>query len=91
MRQRWSKLSAVLSVAVLSLVFGGPAHASPEPEDKKTYQIIPYVISDPELIEHPERVSAEFKKNLNLDNLGISPATADSPSITAASRAALAE
>ncbi|WP_157742505.1 hypothetical protein [Micromonospora chokoriensis] len=43
-------------------------------------KLVPYVISDPDLIEHPERVREEFRKNLNLDNFGVKPATADGPS-----------
>ncbi|WP_433262185.1 hypothetical protein ACQPWR_22115 [Micromonospora vinacea] len=43
-------------------------------------KLVPYVISAPDLVDHPERVSEKFRKNLNLDNLGVKPATADGPS-----------
>ncbi|MFF0175115.1 PKD domain-containing protein [Micromonospora profundi] len=77
--RRWFLPVTILTSMLVGLIPGSPAHAEPSP-DQTTRKLVAYVISDPDLIEHPERVSEEFRKNLNLDNLGVKPATADGPS-----------
>lgn len=89
MRIRASMLVwAAVSGLVLALTATSAAQAAPE---KKTYKIIPYVISDPALVKDPQRVIAEFTKHQNLDALGVAPATSDGPSKLAGSAATLAD
>jgi hypothetical protein len=79
---------AVVSGLVLALTATTGAQAAPA---KKTYKIIPYVISDPALVKNPQRVVAEFAKHHNLDALGVTPATADGPSKLTRRAATLAD
>jgi hypothetical protein len=82
-----------------TLIFGGalalamttgalPAQA----ETKVTHKIVPYVISDPELIDRPDLLIKEIQARGNLDRFGVKPATSDGPStITRPGRAQLAD
>ncbi|WP_165947338.1 PKD domain-containing protein [Micromonospora sp. 15K316] len=81
---------AALAATVGFILPGAPAQAQ-EPEPEKTYKLVPYVISDPELVKDPERIRQEFAENLNLDRLGIQPATSDGPSASTMSRALAAD
>jgi hypothetical protein len=75
-----SVVAAGLTTALVALAIP-PAQATTALErEHTTYKVTPYVISDPDLVKHPDRVIAELNKSGNLDRLGVKPATPDSPS-----------
>jgi hypothetical protein len=72
--------------AALLLAGALPAQAAADAQpqarqERTTHKVIPYVISDPDLVAHPEKVVRELKRSGgSLDALGVSPASSDGPS-----------
>ncbi|MDH6604694.1 hypothetical protein M2164_000329 [Streptomyces sp. SAI-208] len=80
--------AALLVVGVLPAQAASGATNAADGDDV-TYKVIPYVISDPDLVAHPERVIKELHRSGgSLDALGVAPATKDGPSKITKSKAA---
>src|SRR5262245_36757981 len=72
-------MTAVGLVITSLLVTDSPAQAE-QADEKPTYKVIPYVIAEPNLVKHPDKIAAELQRAGNLDKLGVKPATGDKPS-----------
>ncbi|MDT7783275.1 MAG: hypothetical protein QOF58_1694 [Pseudonocardiales bacterium] len=70
MRSRGRLRAAFAGVAALSLVGGvAPAHAQAAPDPV----VRTYLITEPDLVNNPAKVTEALKKDGNLDSLGIKP------------------
>jgi hypothetical protein len=75
--------AALLVVGVLPAQAGEPRPGSGRGTqgEEVTYKVIPYVISDPDLVSSPKKIIDELNRTGgSLDALGVSPATSDGPS-----------
>ncbi|MQY09937.1 hypothetical protein SRB5_00400 [Streptomyces sp. RB5] len=80
-------VATALAAATLLLLGSLPAQAQSS-DTRTTYKVVPYVISDPALVEHPDKLVEEVKEHGDLDRLGIKPATENGPSRITGAKAA---
>ncbi|MFB7467318.1 hypothetical protein ACFCZ1_28170 [Streptomyces sp. NPDC056224] len=85
--------AAVFVVGVLPAQADSAAASQGGAGKDVVYKVIPYVISDPELVRDPQKIVDELTRSGgSLDALGVSPATSDGPSkVSRPGRQALAE
>jgi hypothetical protein len=80
---RWGALGLATMVALAMAMVFSPAQASPGNDRKNArqtyYKVVPYVVTDPELVAHPGRLTRELRRSQDLDRFGISPATRKDP------------